>query len=191
MITPEKLHEATDRALYGLTADESLKQKILQKAAACEASGRKISGRSILPAFCVVMAALVLVLTAVNSLRPVDPASTVEIKVFSAGSSDETDSADSSYPDIFDDLDSNNVISIELSDVGKITDAESCAALISLLKNNAVTAECSFEGSEHSLIIESADGTKLCFNVTEPFIGTEKSWSCESFFESLHNMIEK
>ncbi len=191
MITPEKLHEATDRALYGLTADESLKQRIFQKAAACEASGHKITGRNILPAFCAVMAALVLVLTAVNSLRPVDPASTVEINVFSAGSSDKSDSADSSYPDIFDDLDSNNVISIELSDVGKITDVESCKALISLLKNSAVSADCSFVGSEHSLIIESTDGTKLSFDVTEPYIGKEKCWSCESFFESLHNIIDE
>ena len=191
MITPEKLHEATDRALYGLTADESLKQRIFQKAAACEASGQKITGRNILPAFCAVMAALVLILTSVNGLRPVDPASTVEINVFSAGSSDKSDSAETSYPDIFDDLDSNNVISIELSDVGKITDAESCAALISLLKNSAVSADCSFTGSEHSLIIESTDGTKLSFDVTEPFIGAEKCWSCESFFESLHKMIEE
>ena len=68
---------------------------------------------------------------------------------------------------------------------------ESCAALISLLKNSAVSSECSFSGSEHSLIIESNDGTKLSFDVTEPFIGTEKCWSCESFFESLHKKIDE
>ena len=47
MNKPEDIRVVTDKALYGLTADESLKFRILQKAAACNEKEvlRQLDGR--------------------------------------------------------------------------------------------------------------------------------------------------
>ncbi len=189
MINPENLHQATEKALFNLTADESLKQRILEKAAGYQNVSRKHRILTSIPAFCTVMAVLMLVLTVMNGLKPVDPASSVEINVFSAGS-DDASPVDKSA-DVFDMLNPDTVLSVELTGFGTVTDSESCSSLISLLQHNSVPTDYSLENAVQSLIITSADGTKLTFNVEEPYLGSDNCWSCAEFFERLRELTEQ
>lgn len=188
MINPENLHEATEKVLYNLTADESLKQRILQRAVE---SGTKKSRRfAVIPAFCSVMVVLMLVLAGMNGLKPVDPSASYDINVFSAGSSDVAAPVENAYEDIFDSIKPENVVSVELSDLGTVTDPEACASLISLLQHNSVSADHIFGTAVHTLHIKTSDGTDIAFSVDEPFIGNESSWSCAEFFDKLYQLID-
>lgn len=190
MINPENLHQATEKALFNLTADESLKQRILEKAAGYQHVSRKRRILTSIPAFCTVMAVLMIVLTVINGLKPVDPASSVDINVFSAGSSDDIAPADKDA-EIFDVLNPDAVLSVELTGFGTITDSEACSSLISLLQHSSVPTDYSIEDPDHTLIISSADGTKLTFNVKEPYLGSDNCWSCAEFFDRLHELAEQ
>lgn len=189
MMGPEKLHEATEKALYNLTADESLKQRILQKAAAAETDTQKRRRFTSIPAFCTVMAALMLILVVMNGLQPVDPAASVEINVFSAGSSQDVSVAGNEYADVLDNLDPNQVVSVELTDVGTVSDPEACASLVSLLQHNSVSSDYSIEKAVHTLYIISSDGSSLSFVAEEPYLSSGSTWSCVEFFDRLHHLI--
>ena len=84
MSDPAKLREASEKVLYGLRADDTLKQKILIKAAAGGDAGSRRAFRP-LPVFCGVVAALLVAVIALNGLEPAVPAGSVEINVFAAG----------------------------------------------------------------------------------------------------------
>ena len=191
MMNPENLQQATEKALFNLTADDSLKQRILEKAAGYQTVSRKSRILTSIPAFCTVMAVLMLVLTVMNGLKPVDPASSVEINVFSAGSSDDVSPVDHTGADVFDMLNPDTVVSVELTGIGTITDTEACSSLISLLQHSSVPTDYSFDKSAHTLYIISADGTKLTFNVEEPYLENGSCWSCPEFFVRLHELTDQ
>ena len=72
MSDPAKLREASEKVLYGLRADDTLKQKILMKAAAGGDTGSRRAFRP-LPVFCGVVAALLVAVIALNGLEPAVP----------------------------------------------------------------------------------------------------------------------
>ncbi len=177
----EELHAVTDKVLSGLTADDSLKQRILQTAVM---SGKKETKRlfSPIPAFCGVIVLLLITVGVLNNLRPVDPASSVEMNVFSAGSVEISPSPDDSDSVLPAGVNSENIVSIELSAPGIVTSADKCAALADALAKCEICEEPVEKNSDRQLIIRCKDGTQYRFSVCEPCISNEKCWSCEEFF---------
>lgn len=72
MIKPEELRTATEKALSGLTADESLKQKILLKASESEQKEHEPVYRPVLK-LCAIVGVLLLMVAGLNSIRPLSP----------------------------------------------------------------------------------------------------------------------
>ena len=72
-----RLREVSDNVLHDLTAGESLKHRILQQAASGTGEERRRVIR-LLPAFCGVIAALLVAAIALNGLSPVAPSSSVK-----------------------------------------------------------------------------------------------------------------
>ena len=70
MSRPEELRQITENTLHSLIADESLKFKILQKAASSEQNDMSRQKR-IIPAFCTVLAFLLIAAFSLNSIRAV------------------------------------------------------------------------------------------------------------------------
>ena len=89
MIQPEDLRSATDKALYGLTADESLKQRILLKASQTNRTTRDSKVHPVMK-LCAVVGVLLLMVVALNSVRPLSPSTPGEMNVFAAGGKDTT-----------------------------------------------------------------------------------------------------
>ncbi len=191
MKNPEMLREATDKVLFGLTADDSLKQRILQNAA----SGRNSSSRrffSPVPAFCAVIAMLLITVGVLNNLRPVDPAASVEMNVFSAGSVDISPSPDSEVSVLPAGFVSENVTSVEMSGYKPVTDPQECAALIAALEESELSAESVDAESAGSVVIHSSDGSSYRFDVCEPYLLSDgQCRRCETFFTLYHEISKE
>ena len=182
MKNPEMLREATDKVLFGLTADDSLKQRIFQKAASDrESSSRRLFGP--VPAFCAVVAMLLITVGVLNNLAPVNPAASVEMNVFSAGSVDISPAPDypvSVFPAGFS---SEIVSSVEINEKKPVTDPEECAALIAALEESEITDQPFGADSEGQVIVHCSDGSSYQFIASEPYLSYDgQSWICESFF---------
>lgn len=189
MNNPERLREITDNVLYGLTADESLKNRIIQKASVKQ---KKDSRPFFLPvpALCGIVALLVLTMGVLNNLRPVDPASSVEMKVFTAGSVDISPAPDSFFSDILPDLNYENVLSVELTECGVVNDPEECAELIAALQECETSSDVVSEDSGRQLIIHCSNGTVYRFSVNEPYLVGDQCWICDSFFTLFHRFSD-
>ena len=87
MSRPEELRQITENTLHSLIADESLKFKILQKAASSEQNDMSRQKR-IIPAFCTVLAFLLIAVFSLNSIRAVPGSEPGELNSFVAGGSD-------------------------------------------------------------------------------------------------------
>ena len=98
MSRPEELRQITENTLHSLIADESLKFKILQKAASSEQNDMSRQKR-IIPAFCTVLAFLLIAAFSLNSIRAVPGSEPGELNSFVAGGSD---AAVSLFPEDFD-----------------------------------------------------------------------------------------
>ena len=176
MIQPEELRTATDKALCGLTADESLRSRILQKAAGAGQEERRSAFRPV-PALCGVIVVLLIAVFALNGLNSVSPVDPGEMNVFAAGSDD---TAVSVIPDF---VDPEDVVSVEITGIGTLTGAERCAALVSLLREKAAPAESSVPSAKSRLNITLADGSVIRYTVDEPVLSAAAAWSCPEFFD--------
>ena len=176
MKKPEELREVTENVLCGLTADESLRSRILQNAAGAGREERRSAFRPV-PALCGVIAALLIAVVALNGLNPVNPADPGDMNIFAAGSNDTRKSV------LLDGIDPDEVTSIEITDLGTVSGAEQCAALISLLTEKAAPAGSSDPSAESRLNITLAGGTVIRFSVDEPVISGDGTWSCPEFFD--------
>ena len=183
MNRPEDIRTVTDKALYGLTADESLKFRILQKAAACEKkSSRRIAHP--VPVLCAVAAFLVIIAVSINGIQPVEPVVPGEMTVFAAGGTD--DRAASSIGKI----ESGHVISVEVTGIGTVTDPSGCDSLIGLLKNDA---ESTVEGPDtwpEKVVIRMDDGTVYEYQAAEPYMDDGRSFECSAFFSMMHELLD-
>lgn len=176
MKKPEELREVTENVLCGLTADDSLRSRILQKASAAGQEERRSSFRPV-PALCGVLAALLIAVVALNGLNPVSPADPGDMNIFAAGSNDTAE------PVLLDGIGPDEVASVEITGLGTVSDPEKCAALISLLTEKAAPAGSSDPSAENRLNITLAGGTVIRFSVDEPVITGDGTWSCPEFFD--------
>ena len=181
----DQLHEVTDKALWGLTADESLKYRILQKAAMTGPEKSSRPGRRFIPVLCSSVALLLVCLFAVNGLKPVVPA---DMKVFPAGqlnlASQEGNQVNPSAAFSFPVLKPDSVTSVEWKNEGIVADSGICNKLIHRLQDQSEKKEDVPFEENGILIITAGDGTSFEYPVDEPYIlegGT--IWDCSSFFE--------
>ena len=184
----EELRQVTDQTLHGLTADDSLKFRILQQAA----SGTETKKPSIrpLPVLCAAFAALLVMVLALNSLKPVSNVPG-EINVFAAGSTEKPADIEQTclLPAGFE---ADSVVSVELEGAGSVTDPEKCAFLAGILAGQASPSEHVYAACGNRVKITSADGTVLIFGADEPNLIAEdgSGWSCPAFFTELKKAIE-
>lgn len=183
-----KLREATDKVLHGLNADESLKHRILQRAAA-EDNKRQHVFRA-LPAFCSVVAVLLVAVAALNGLQPVSPAGSVEMYVFAAGEKETIPPEKESSP-LPEGFDPEDVISIELSGVGIIRDSVHCTALTRTLMNGSQKTEPFTASGDVLLQITTSSGNVYRFETDEPYLSGEAYWTCPGFFTLFHRLLDQ
>lgn len=188
MNNPENLREVSEKVLYGLTADDSLKMRILQKAA--DTPSRSRGSFRFIPSLCSAMAVLMLILVLLNGIQPVNPSSSVEINVFSAGST-EGNMPDEDFSGTLSDLDPVSVVSVALSDTGAIDEKKICETLISMLQQEAVLSDYKVNNTDNQLIITLNDGSSIRYNVEEPYLEGDKCWICPGFFTMLHQQLDQ
>lgn len=177
----EDLRSVSENTLHGLVADDSLKFRILQKAAGETKPRSGFSFRTV-PALCCVLAALIVAILALNTLQPVPTAGPGEIKVFAAGSAGQEN-----VSAFRDKIDPASVVSVELEGSVPITNPEKCASLAGILADKAEKAFTEIEGENH-LILTVSDGTAYTFTVCNPYLIDDADgscWSCPEFFSSL------
>lgn len=184
----EQLRQATENTLHELTADESIKFRIV-KAAAVANDTKTHLNHSIrpIPLICSVLAVLLICVFALNSLQPVPSNVPGNLNSFTAGSSDSDIS--SFFPDSFD---HNSVSSISLDNT-LLTDHNLCSLLINILQNQTVLAEPSKDLTQQgSISIVTSDGNVYSYDLQNPFLISQdgKWWSCPGFFTEMARLPE-
>lgn len=168
MIKLEQLREVSDQVLSGLTADDSLKYRIIQNATSSKKSHSGMAFRPV-PVLCCVVALVLASACLLNSLRPVSPAGDSEIRVFAAGSTDsvhtEDKLSDRTILLILKDITPDSIASIELIGTGVVTEPSDCASLLAALQDYAGTVDSVSSDERYdtvdkeSIIITMDDGT--------------------------------
>lgn len=184
MMKLENLREETESALYGLTADDSLKYRILQKAAQTPAETTK-KGFHPFPVLCSVLAVLLLLTVALNHVRPLTPVEPGEMTVFAAGGKEEGSTS------VFSSISASDIVSMELTSVGKLESSEKCAQLLSMLQQESFPAADEKWDNNEYLIISTSDGQSVKYPVNEPYFLYNTCWECQSFFDLFRNSIGK
>ncbi len=177
----EDLRSVSENTLHGLVADDSLKFRILQKASGETETRRGISFRTV-PALCGVLAALIVMVFALNTLKAVPSAGPGEINVFAAGGA-----AQEIEPFFPAGVAPESFVSVELEGSFRTDDPEKCALFAGILAEKAEKAwPVEIEGDIH-LILSASDGTVLTYHVCNPYlIGDDgRVWSCPDLFSSL------
>ena len=184
----ERLRQATENTLHDLTADDSLKFRILQKAS-MDHEPVSHSTRTLrpIPLLCTVAAVLLIGIIALNSYHPVPASVPGELNSFTAGS-DKSDSG----PVFPAEFDPENVSSVEFSQFGVYSKQEQCNTIIDILQNQAMTAEPSELVSEDRMVVTMSDDTKLIYRIQPPYlIGQDGQWwLCHELFDALNHFTE-
>lgn len=184
----EELRQVTDQTLYALTADESLKYRILKKAAENVQSKNK-SVRPI-PVLCTACAVLMLIILMLNNLNPVSN-ELGDMNVFAAGSTEKPADSNRVIP-LPEEIITDSVVSIELNGYGSVTDSDRCAYLIGILSEKASPAEGISFTSDDTLVFASDKGFVITLIVKKPYLTASDGsvWSCPEFFTELQNYIQ-
>ena len=185
-----KLRETSDRVLYTLTADESLKNRILLKAAAGENSNQRRRAFRALPAVCMVVAVLLIGAAALNNLQPVSPAGSVEMNYFAAGDK-ETVPSGNSFSSEMKEAGPENIVSVEITGTGIIDDPDQCSDLMSLLNEEAIPVEHPAAENAYAVIFRTAEGEEIRFNAEDPYLFGDESWTCPGFFARFRKMLDQ
>ena len=176
-----ELRHSTEKVLYGLTADESLKQRILQKTEKISETGKSRTFNTV-PVFCSVIAALIFAVLILNGLQPVNPVTPGEISVFTAGN-DKNDGPEDSFLLLKEyETEKGPIQSVEISGIGTITDPQICSRLITVLKDYSVLGENREYGDKEEIRIVFSDGKAIRLDAEEPYIIGTSCWSCPEFF---------
>lgn len=183
MNRPEDIRVVTDKALYGLTADESLKFRILQKAAACNEKEQRRFAHPV-PVLCAVVAFLVIVAVSINGIQPVQPVVPGEMTVFAAGGTDERTVSSIAK------IESGHVVSVEVTGLGTIADSTQCDSLVGLLKNNADSTAEEPEQWTDKIVIRTDDGSVYEYNAAEPYLADGANLQCPAFFSMMHELLD-
>ncbi len=177
MIQPEELRSATDKALYGLTADESLKQRILLKASQTTETRRDSVFRPVMK-LCAVVGVLLLMVVALNSVRPLSPSTPGEMNVFAAGGKDTAGTP-------FSQIDIKKVAGISIGSVDYQDEAR-CAEMIRMLQSESKEADVEIPDNGERIVIRMEDGKEYAFCINEPYVfNDEKCWTCSGLFTLL------
>ena len=185
MSSPEDLRQITENTLHSLIADESLKYRILQKAASSEQTDR-LRRKKLIPVFCTVLAALLIAAVSLNSLQSVPSSVPGELNSFTAG---KTDNVSSVFPE---DFNPDSVLSLEIERLGTIVDADQCSALSLLLLNHSVPADTADPVAGGRLIVTTSDGNTYVFMTENPYLISpdHQCWSCPAFFREFSSLIK-
>ena len=179
MIQPEELRSATDKALYGLTADESLKQRILLKASQTSQSRRDNVFRPVMK-LCAVVGVLLLMVIALNSVRPLSPSTPGEMNVFAAGGKDTAGTP-------FSQIDLNDVSGVTVGSVD-YHDKTQYTELIRILQTESKETDAETPENGERIVIRMKDGKEYSFGISEPYVFNEdKCWTCSGFFTLLQD----
>jgi len=179
VIQPEELRSATDKALHGLTADESLKQRILLKASQNTQPSRNSVSRPVLK-LCAVVGVLLLMVVALNSVRPLSPSTSGEMNVFAAGGKDTASATPFSQIDI----DDVSGISIDGVDYDDALGAD----VIRLLQSEAKETDADIPAGNNYIVIRMKNGKEYAFGISEPYVYNDsKCWTCSGLFSLLQN----
>ncbi len=188
-----KLREVSDQILHELTADESLKQRILEKAA----DTSKVSPISTfrpLPVFCSIMVLLLTAAVVLNRLQPVNSAADVEMNVFAAGNRETVppeDGLTGETGSILTGIEPEDIVAVELSGSDTITDPELCVSLIRILIDEAVPAEEPETDKDEKLIIRTGHGSEIVFDIAAPYLVGDRCWLCRPFFSMLQEIADE
>ena len=79
--------------------------------------------------------------------------------------------------------------SLELSDVGVITDSTTAEDLIATLLSNAVFESSGTVSGSQSLLIELNNGFTVQMAVKDDKLGACGTWSCPEFFEAFSTAL--
>lgn len=182
MSSPEDLRHITESTLHSLIADESLKFRILQKAASAEQMD-KSRRKKLIPVFCTVLAVLLIAAVSLNSIQAVPASGPGVLNSFTAGGAD----APSPLPE---DFSPDSVLSVEMELRGKTTDPDQCNALAQLILHQSVPADLEDPVSCGKLIITTSEGTTYVYGISEPYLidPNNQCWSCPAFFSEFNNM---
>ena len=183
------LRDITDKALCGLTADESLKHRILQRAASTsESSGNR--PLFLIPVCCTVLAVLLVAVSFLNGLQPVTPAAPGEINVFAAGNDDTMYTSDHDLTPVDPSIPYDTISSVELTGFGVIEDPSLCSLLFSTIQEKSVPAVSPASEELTQLTIVVNDGTVIHFETEDPYIFSDQCWYCPEFFELVRQSFE-
>lgn len=183
MNRPEDIRVVTEKALYGLTADDSLKFRILQKAAAYNEKEQRRFAHPV-PVLCAVVAFLVIIAVSINGIQPVQPVVPGEMTVFAAGGTD--DRTVSSIAKI----ESGHVVSVEVTGLGTVEDRTQCDSLVELLKNDADNSEEEPDQWPDKIVIRMDDGSVYKYNAAEPYLADGANLECPAFFAMMHELLD-
>ena len=187
-----RLREVSDRELYGLTADESMKHRILQRATGGADTERQRIFRP-LPVFCCVIAVLMTGVIALSGIKPVLPSDSVEMNVFAAGYKETvppSDNQNDEFSPIPEDINPESIVSIELRGVGIIDDPAQCFSLIRVLHEESQPAKEAGTPSSSDLIISFSDGKSIVFSTDHSSrLYGNGSWSCPAFFSEFRQLL--
>ena len=188
MKKPEDLRMITENTLSGLVADESLKFRILQKAAGQD----EFPAKRFLRTVSLLRSALAVLLVAVFALNSVDPIQSAgpgDMIAFTAGKT--ASNHDSLFSDGFD---TDSVIRIQWDGAEPVSDPQECSSLVSVLKEHSseVSDQTGLFSEYRRLVISAADGSSCSFDTAAgSYLITDDGrwWSCDLFFTELNKLI--
>ena len=186
----DHFREYTDRTLAGLSADETLRNRILAKASgAGEKPVRRFPLRPVL-ALGSMICVLVLGVVLLNGIHPLP--SSMEpggITVFAAGQSIPDGDVAKKRMMPLTEMEADSVDSVEWTGVGVVRDASACRSLAKTLVSESVPAEVPGTEAAGRLVFTMKNGSVVQFSVEEPYLFSEDCWSCQPFFEQFRNAL--
>ena len=186
--------EYTKQVLSGLTADESLKNRILMKAAGDTGAERAFSRlflRSVpylAAAACLVLCFGILFLGMQKPLSSQNEPG--DIHVFTAGQQDPVVAGNETDSIQFGAIDPGDVVALSWSDIGEISDPEKCRKLAETLLASSVSADAAEEEFNATLTVKTADGKTMRYAVSEPYLWNNGCWDCRVFFDMFREYAE-
>ena len=186
----KQLREVTEKTLYGLTADDTLKQRILEKSIASVPKNKRII--RLVPVFSAVFTVLLVAAFVLNGLKPVSPAEPGDINVFTAGN----ENSRNSESDFFQLIEQNDfcdeIISIGIEKLGLVGNHDSCCELICTFLDNSEHSETTELSVPVMMTVTLKDGTNILLEVEEPYIKQNGVCrKCAEFFSLFHQMVSK
>jgi len=184
----ENLPEYSDNILNGLTADQSLKHRILTKAAEQPEKKNNLLLHTV-PVLCSLIAVLLVAVVMLNELKPVPVSDQDDMTVFAAGSN-QTASPETGlgFADVMNESGSKTITRIEFDNGNIISKPETCSLLFSILKSKAIPVDHQELPESAVITMSLSDGSSVQLEVYPPLLTDgNNTWTCQEFFNVLNN----